>query len=55
MIVDKGTALFREVGWDHSIALYWVIACCGWVGDGALDCPDLDNASAVRTYSLRKP
>jgi len=41
--------------WDHSIALYWMIICCGWVGGGALDCPTPQTASEVRMYSLRKP
>jgi len=26
-----------------------VIACCGWIGGGALDCPDSETASDVRT------
>jgi len=52
--MDMSTALFREVGLDHSIALYWMITCCGWVGGRALGCPDLEVASGVRTYSLRK-
>ena len=53
--MDMGTALFREVGSDHSIALYWVIACCGWVRGGVFGYSDLEAASSVSIYSLRKP
>jgi len=53
--MDRGTALFKEVRSDHSIALYWVITCCNWVGGGALGCPDPEAILDVRTYSLRKP
>jgi len=53
-IMDKGTVLFREVGSDYSIALYWVIACCGWVRGGVLGCPDPEAVLGVRTYFLRK-
>ena len=28
---------------------------CGWAGNEAFDCPDLEAASGVRIYSLRKP
>ena len=38
--------MFREVGSDHSIALYWVITCCGWVGGRALGCPDPEAVSS---------
>jgi len=53
-IMNRGTALFREVRADHSIISYWVIACCDWRGDGVLNCPNLETASGVRTCSLRK-
>ena len=53
--MDRSTALFKEVGSNHSIVLYWMISCCGWIGGRALRCSDQKTASGVRAYSLRKP
>jgi len=47
--------MLKEARTDHSIVLYWVIACCNWIGGGAFDCPDPKTASGVKTYSLKKP
>jgi len=52
--MDSGATLVREVGLNHSIVLYWVITCYGWIKGGALGHPDPEAASGVRTYSLRK-
>jgi len=52
--MDRGDALLREVRADHSIILYLVTTCCVWMGGGALDCLDLETASGMRMYSLRK-
>jgi len=53
--MDRGIALSEEVRSDRSIALYWVIACCDWVGGVSLSCSDSEAASDVRLYLLRKP
>ena len=40
--------------WDHSITLFWIIKCCGWVSREALSCSDPEAALGVRICSLRK-
>ena len=50
--MDRGTALSGELGSDHSIALYRVITCCGWIRGGAFGCPDSEAASGVRNEDI---